>query len=305
MAAVKRCTSPGAVQALGVAAAHLSNLTYVAGRVTASGADILNELADAVAALRDGSYPLFGQHLGKAGRKALLSNDSASELPEGKPTEEQIVNVSAGIIQGFFGEGFEMDITSEHKVSTFPFKKMMKYFQGKMRNGTSEGQPAMDPIEQQLDGGFHIHIDLHTCVHKNLDFFQSALFGAWYIFARSTTNLMHVTQVPVLLSSVMRELPQALERCGVSQDQVRMLEDSVLSLQRVYVNVETPDVSAGYNETIKALHQAAQHWDDLSWFEFGEDLGGLLLEFVLDGFPELYSVGPTGRLLKLEEQITA
>merc|ERR1740121_1469368 len=80
-----------------------------------------------------------------------------------------------------------------------------------------------------------------------------------------------------------------------------MLEDSVLSLQRVYVDIETPDVGnkEGYNETIKALHRAADHWDELSWFEFGEDLGGLLLEFVLGDFPELYSVGPTGRLLKL------
>merc|ERR1740121_1406620 len=86
-----------------------------------------------------------------------------------------------------------------------------------------------------------------------------------------------------------------------------MLEDSVLSLQRVYVDIETPDVGnkEGYNETIKALHRAADHWDELSWFEFGEDLGGLLLEFVLDGFPELYSVGPAGRLLKRPSPGTA
>jgi len=293
--AIERCTTPQAIQALNLAAFHLSNLTYVAGHMTANGADILDEIADAVASLRDGSYTGFGRHLGKAGRKVLLSNSSSdSSLPEGPPTEDQIINVSAGIIQGFFGEGFVLDITAEHKVSTLPLNEMMRYFHKKRHDST-----ALPPLADSLGGEMNIHIDLHSCVHKNLDFFQSALFGAWFVFAGAAVNVMEVTQAPIFLSSVMHALPGALKRCGVTREKIGMLEDSVLALQHVHVDLQTPDTHSSYNKTIRELHTAAKHWEQMEWFTFGEDLGNLLMELVLGGFPELYSVGPSGRLLKL------
>merc|ERR1712137_422062 len=168
---------------LELAAEHLSNLTYVAGHLNANGADIVREVASASKAFDSGDYRTFGREIGQAGRKILLSKSNIPNLPEFSPSLHQLVNMSAGIAQGFFGRGFSIDITSDKKIVTMSVDET---------SGWDLDEDNDDSIEHKPENEGHmlkLHVDMHRCVKRNRHFFfSSAVFGVLYFFAQQDVS---------------------------------------------------------------------------------------------------------------------
>ena len=132
----RQCGQGDAFRALQLAGRHLRSLRYVEGRLIANGADVVTELADARQSYQQGDFRTFGRDLGRVFRKVLLARNADGDLPEGLPDKLVLANVTAGMLRGFFGEGFALNIHT---------------------------QPGDDPL----------HIDLHNCIGQNLAVPQS------------------------------------------------------------------------------------------------------------------------------------
>merc|ERR1712137_1420890 len=184
---------------LELAAEHLSNLTYVAGHLNANGADIVREVASASKAFDSGDYRTFGREIGQAGRKILLSKSNVPNLPEFSPSLHQLVNMSAGITQGFFGRGFSIDITSDKKIVTMTVEETSGWDLDDDTDGPTQSKP--DDEGKMLK----LHVDMHKCVKRNREFFSSAVFGVLYFFAEQDVSDEEaddaIFKIPLFLAS--------------------------------------------------------------------------------------------------------
>merc|ERR1719343_1524959 len=105
------------------------------------------------------------------------------------PGEEELGNVTSGMMQGFWGPGSYMDVT------------------------TKNGDPN-NPI----------HIDMNTCVHNNIGFFQQVWAGTMYVFAQKASqgadnglsSSKGKLQFGTTLAFTMLEVPGALSKCNVN-----------------------------------------------------------------------------------------
>jgi len=273
------CVDDQAQESLRRAGEHLSNLTYVAGHLRANGADIVQEMADAVKHFDHEEFRHFGHDVGRALRKVLLSRALPPMLPEGAPTEEELERMSAGVIQGFFGKGFAVDITSDAEVASEPAEPNAR---------------KAEPLD--------LHIDLHKCVKKNLKYFQSATLGTSFYFAQTQFADEQAGSgiLPSFLTTTLAELPNMLRICGVTDEQQEMLVDSLLALDQLHVHFQLPAAAqdADFDETVKQLKRAADDWKALDWFALGKDLGKMLQGLVLQVFPQQYAVDDAGALRK-------
>jgi len=271
---VKKCVKGDALEALQTAGEHMQSLQYVSGHLIANGADIVTELADAVMAYQKDDFQTFGHNLGKSLRKVLLSHSTNSSLPEGLPGKAVIANVTAGVLRGFFGEGFALDLHTK---------------------------PGYDPI----------HIDLHNCIGRNLMFFQS-VWGATMFFygqkaaqggdgqAKKKKPKQDSTHWGAALALTMMQFPTALRRCNIGSEEEHMLMDSIRALGRgFHYNLEVPSGTAlTEDQMAKAMAQTVRDWAQMKWYTFGLDLGKLLQAMFETVYSQQYTVDSTGSLRK-------
>jgi len=92
-----RCMQGRSLDTFNLAENHLRNLSYVGGAIIANGADIIAELKDALRAFRSGNLHTFGEDIGRAWRKVLLSN--VHHLPRSREASQ---STSRGLVEGFF-----------------------------------------------------------------------------------------------------------------------------------------------------------------------------------------------------------
>merc|ERR1719162_666824 len=152
----KQCLHPDALEAMNVARAHLADLNFVSGRLAANGEDVMAELADAVTAYKEHEFKQFGSDIGTVLRKVFLSKRTGKglpTLPEGMPDPEVVSNVTRGLLEGFFGEGSEVDVLM--------------------------GGDAMHAAQT-------LPIDLHSCINNNMAFFQSVYAEIMFFFAQKS-----------------------------------------------------------------------------------------------------------------------
>jgi hypothetical protein len=270
---MQNCLHGDALQALHRAGQRMRSMEQVEGHFLANGADIIQEMSDAVERYEGQDFHGFGNDIGIAARKVLLSNSTDSTLPEGLPQADVMANVSQGLLDGFFGRGMAADVN--------------------LRGSDPSG---------------NIHVDLHDCMTRNKQFFQSAWASTMYLFAREDAqghssiarNLgNHRAQVGTALALTMMQVPKALGRCGITPAQEEMMIDSVKALGHgARFRMETPvsadnldkdTVALGVAETVKS-------WSTMRWHTFGQDLGRLMQAMVAEVFPQKYSVDGAGRL---------
>lgn len=101
------CKEGRSLDAFNLAEHHLRNLSYVGGHLVANGADIIPELKDALKAFADGKFRTFGEDIGRAWRKVLLSK--ISDLPENK---KALQLTSQGLVEGFLSS--DVHIVGKH-----------------------------------------------------------------------------------------------------------------------------------------------------------------------------------------------
>jgi len=289
------CLGEQAQNAVTKAESHLMNLTYVEGHLRANGADIVEEIAQATRDFQEMRLRSCGRSVGRAVRKVLLSKATEPMLPEGAPSEQELVKMSAGIIQGFFGKGFELIITSDAKLVTEPQEPVGEEWSFLTEPNAAAAPKAPEPERVNL------HIDLHKCVKDNLKYFQSATYGTSFYFAQLESNLQDSGElnVPAMLTATLQALPQMLRTCGISEKQQEMLVDSLFALNQIHIALQvTKPPEMNFNKTVAQLQKAADDWKALDWFALGKDLGRMLLGLVLQTYPQEYSVDDTGALRK-------
>merc|ERR1712151_382229 len=100
---------------------HLSNMTYVSGRLLTDGVDVMDELSNAFSSLEHRNYRAFGKNLGTAGRKVLLSKHSGlADLDFQAPSDASIEQVTEGLFASFFGRGFDLQIVADDALAVAP-----------------------------------------------------------------------------------------------------------------------------------------------------------------------------------------
>eukprot|EP00413_Alexandrium_margalefii_P005842 CAMPEP_0204523312 /NCGR_PEP_ID=MMETSP0661-20131031/6777_1 /ASSEMBLY_ACC=CAM_ASM_000606 /TAXON_ID=109239 /ORGANISM="Alexandrium margalefi, Strain AMGDE01CS-322" /LENGTH=486 /DNA_ID=CAMNT_0051529011 /DNA_START=42 /DNA_END=1502 /DNA_ORIENTATION=- len=295
------CLGPTSREAVREAGMHMANLTYVSGQLQANGADVVKELADAYRAFEAGKLRLFGKNLGRACRKVLLARTAAPRLPEGAPPLAALANLTAGALRGFFGKGFELDLSLQGEGATT------------LTTAAAEGgRPAgLDTFMVTDAGGspgassgasVNLRIDVHRCIKANLPYFQPALFEVLEYFARQ--DLAAESDVeeafPDFIMSMMEEAPATLSRCGLGERELDMLAAAAEALGSLRMRLRLPRAAgqAAAGSAVAELERAAKDWKALNWFELGKDLGRMLLQLIVQDFPQKYSLDPVGGSLR-------
>lgn len=265
---VKECVKGDARQAFQIAGKHMQSLRYVEGKLVANGADIVTELADALQNYEKHNYKSFGHDMGRVLRKVLLSKN-ANGLPEGLPGKLVIANITAGVMRGFFGEGFALNLQT---------------------------QPGYDPL----------HIDLHQCVGSNLAFFQS-LWGATMLFygkkdarGQHSVSSSEKPNFGATLALTVMQLPSALRKCNIGEEQEHMLMDSIKRLgSGMKYNLDLPKTDTADEDKIaNDMATTVKDWARTDYYTFGQHLGYLLQEMFVDVYGQKWSVDHRGTLRK-------
>merc|ERR1712187_639499 len=118
----KSCLKGDVLAEFDKAETHLSNMTYVSGRLLTQGVDVMDELSDAFNSFEHKNYRAFGKDLGTAGRKVLLAKHSGlADFTE--PSAEPIEQVTEGLFASFFGKGYDLQIAADDAPSNVPMSQ--------------------------------------------------------------------------------------------------------------------------------------------------------------------------------------
>jgi len=235
-----------------------------------------------VMAYEDKNVTRFGHDVGIALRKVFLSKNGGSTLPEGMPGNVELANVTAGMLKGFFGKGTTLNL---------------KF--------------AKDPSA-------NTQVDMHSCVSKNLGFFQQIWGTTMYLFAQKASGADSMHSAPVgstkgqfqlgtqLMFSMM-EMPQAMAKCNIDPEQRSMIMDSVKSFGHgMGMKFGLPNNEVSKQQFTQDFAQTVKDWSNFKWYEFGNGLGHLMQESVVSFFPQKYNVGQDGLLRQqLEDAVTS
>jgi len=266
----RECVKKETLQALGEAGQHLLNASYVRSHIIANGVDIATELADAIKSFDNHDYHKLGQEMGLAWRKVLLA--PRASLPQGAPSLEELEDISEGMLEGFFGPGFVLKVSSDAMGA-----------QSNFRGVRPEGWT----------------IDVHQCVARNKKEFQKVMNEVSQLMAKQALSSLQdfAENLEFALGAAIFDLPRVLRRCNVHREQEEMLADSILALQTPKLRVKSSAVWQPTEDGVQHFAQTAVlAWEARRWKDCGEDLGGLLRELVLRFLPEQYSVDDSGRM---------
>jgi len=269
---VKDCVKGDALDLLKKTAHHLMNTSFVVNRFVVNGVDIARSLSDGIIAYEAHNFKKFGNDIGTALRKILLSKaQHGTKLPEGVPEETIIQETTDGLMRGFFATGSGVEITD-----------------------------AADP---RVD----ISLNLHQCIAGNSVFFKDIFMGFWSLIAQMSANKeqhgldghkprQDQSSWSNDLMMAMAQFPMALDRCNVGSRTEEMLSEAIYSLKEVEVNIMFPSTKLTADYATNEMAKAVEDWTKWKFEDFGKELGKVLRDLVLQAFPQKYSVDSFGRL---------
>jgi len=260
---VKKCVHADALAAFQLAGVHMRSLQYMEGRFRANGKEIAVELANATKAYEDHNPHEFGRNVGKALRKVLLSSSNGTQLPEGPPNTSAMANMSAGLIEGFFGPGAALDVKSD-------------------------------------DYPMPVHIDMHQCMSENVKFFQQVWAETMFLFAQedldgnainNISGAQKKAQFGTTVAFSMMQLPSALKQCNLGSDEQDVLEDAIKAMGKgTSFKFTWPDGSIDKDEVANKMADSVKAWSELDYHTIGTKLGRLLQEFAVKAYPQKYAM---------------
>lgn len=260
---VKKCVHADALAAFQLAGVHMRSLQYMEGRFRANGKEIAVELANATKAYEDHNPHEFGRNVGKALRKVLLSSSNGTQLPEGPPNTTAMANMSAGLIEGFFGPGAALDVKSD-------------------------------------DYPMPVHIDMHQCMSENVKFFQQVWAETMFLFAQedldgnainNMSGAQKKAQFGTTVAFSMMQLPSALKQCNLGSDEQDVLEDAIKAMGKgTSFKFTWPDGSIDKDEVANKMADSVKAWSELDYHTIGTKLGRLLQEFAVKAYPQKYAM---------------
>lgn len=268
---IKNCVQGDAVKLLEETAHHLINMTYLESRIIVSGVDILSYLADSITAFENRNYEKFGNDIGAALRKVLLSNSTKSRaLPEGVPEQDIIRKTIEGLMQGMFVRGETLE------------------------------------IEDRKYSDVDIKLDLHRCIAGNEPFFNGIFSGIWSAIATLSVNAdQHSLGANQTLGQpkwtgelmvAMLQLPAALQRCDIDMENQQMMMEAIQSLGQLKVRFHLPQSKASMRQVSARMARGVKAWTNWHFTEFGREIGYMFRELLLMAYPKKYSIDAHGRL---------
>lgn len=272
------CVKGDALATFHLAMEHMKDLHFLERHFLGNGGDVLAEMADAVKAFEAGDKNRFGNLLGQALRKIVLSKQLQHALPKGIPAGMVMENVTEGFAEGFFGKGATLMVDSPE-----------------------------DPEHP-------IKIDLHQCVGNNLNFFQKILQSTNQFFhsqhqtagdhqARFQDSAKERAQFTTGMAMAMMQMPIALKQCNLNKHQESMLIDGLKSMG---TDMKFDFVNGGKAPSKQAVANSMatviKDWSQFKWNNFGRDSGSLMQAMAHQMFPEKYSIDEDGRLKQLLEE---
>jgi len=262
------CLHSDALAALRESSKHMQNAQYISGHIMSNGQDIVEELADAMLAYKARDFKKFGSDFGTAMRKVFLCKADGSGMPEGRPDEAVVANVTEGLLEGFFGEGSQLSIS-------FP-------------------------------GGSTIPIDLHQCIANNLGTFTSVWSEIMFLYAKKVAGTKAKDKEQLEWSTAvaftMMKIPGALEKCSLGPEEQQMLQEAIAGLASgrqggLGWDFQMPGSTRVSSEQLEEhLAITIKAWAEQRWMTFGQDLGRLLQEMVLTVFAKKYTLDSDGLL---------
>jgi len=252
-----RCNPGQTLNLFQLADRHLRNLSYVGGHLVASGADIVGELAEAVDAYHRKSFGRFGEAIGRAWHKVLLSD--VRQVPAPGKTKA-IKETSFGLIEGFFDPSFIVELIGEGE--------------DEQKGSSKEESKPMN-------------IDLKKCMQDdNMRFFAEVWEATWLLFTQFSGQLNQTVgddRWERLLAVAFVDMPDAMMKCGVKKNQAKALVDALKSLEGLDFVMDMTSKQVRTAEASVDLSQAIADFSKKRWHDFGADIGRLLRELVLFG----------------------
>eukprot|EP00401_Gymnodinium_catenatum_P006486 CAMPEP_0117524716 /NCGR_PEP_ID=MMETSP0784-20121206/35393_1 /TAXON_ID=39447 /ORGANISM="" /LENGTH=541 /DNA_ID=CAMNT_0005320881 /DNA_START=87 /DNA_END=1712 /DNA_ORIENTATION=+ len=319
----KQCLQGDAQEALLEAVEHMGNMSFVEGRVWANGADIMTELANAVAAFDGKDLHSFGRFMGEASRKVLLAERSRTDMP--LPSAEAVQQLSENLVAELFGRGASMKLVTDVAVpvTMLPIASVetMTTAAPSLR-----GPAAFQPGEKPIPGFFTtpapvlvaltsaapewamrphtvLKIHLHRCVNENLELFEEAWTPILELLrnaaAKGLVGSPDGTPTGPSMGSMamaMLDLQTALQMCNIGPEEEDMLLDSLSSGSRFRTEVQLASDRPQSAEMTNGIAEALEDWRAERWPALGTELGKLLRSAVMISLSQKYAVDATGRL---------
>lgn len=273
---LKNCVQGDALFLLNQTGHNFINGSFLKRTFVVNGVDIVHALGDSIIAYEAGDYHKFGTDLGLTLRKVLLSNrtNATHMLPEGYPEKKLIADASAGLMSGFFADGSNIEIT--------------------------------DDLRDDVD----LKVDLHQCIARNSKFFGEIWMGIWDLIAKFAVNKeQHFDGNDFIgdlnsgssrwngeLMQALWLLPTALQKCNINPQAQHMMLEAIQTMGHVHVKAKFPNDKINTQDGTLKVGKAVKAWTNWDFKGFGSELGKLLREFVMLGFPKKYSVDHAGRL---------
>jgi hypothetical protein len=311
-----KCLKEDAKAELKSASQHLGNLSFMGGRLVANGVDIMTDLGKAAGAYDNQNYRLFGDMMGLAARKVLLSQkgEGIQEITGIKPTAEDVADVTNGLVRSLFKEGMTLQVSSDALTTMAPLppQYMAMYTPAPGTNVTAEPPPTLVPWT--LLPAAEVNVDLHQCVAGNKELFKDAWTPVWNICSKmakgqavsmGTADMSAVEKATGegaegfgALAMSMLDAQIALRRCGFTAEQEAILYDA---FQAGGKSIHTKFESGDHQEFTKGdmseiTADAIDAWKGKNFQKFGQLVGQALRDITIETFPEKYYVDSDGRL---------
>jgi len=262
---------------------HLNDGSYLIDHLECNADCVYINTVDAGKAFEAQHPEAAGKHMGSALRCLLLSK---AELPEGPPGPEDTGSVIEGFFTGFFGNN-----------ATLTIRKV-------------------DDLDEKDD----VVLNLSECLSSNMQTWEDAWSEIWVLVssaasqpelgAAPTTGSAPIpvqggyepseseaeSQDPMkqmedmwnkLTTMILVELPQAMKKCGVSDEQSVMLLDSLGEINTFQTSLQIPGKQDVY-ATLETLGKAVDEWQNGDYNKFGASMGmffrGLLVTFLNDKY---------------------
>lgn len=278
------CLHHDGLEALKLAAEHMSDISYLSQHLVSNGMDVCTQFAEGAECWRKGDRLGFGHELGTALRKVFLSSQASGRNPAQVPSVHALANITEAFLGTFFGPGVSLDVQ------------------------TVQGSN----VDQSL------HLNLHHCIGENADLLEKTLASTMFIYGQEAKKRKEehlgatVSHIPIqtnlakFLAYDLVQLPSALKRCQIDDEHRSMIEDAIIAIGsgegaifRFHSGRDAPTEA----DVLKQMTRTAQDWQRFlqkpedSW-AFGRNLGKLAQELTRAVFPEKYDLDSFGNLHK-------
>jgi len=261
------CLQPDMEEQFDVAKKSLADGHMIGKQILVHGADIAEELDDAVSYVEEQNFSESGRCIGQALRRIVLQTSRLP--PEGAPGKDEVAAMTGGLITGLLG--------------------------GPTLVASEDGNPA------------NWTLNFTACVIGAKAGFTHLWLDLWGNFSHLAADPSpHGTLSPKLwqgwMSDFLLHAPLLLQSCGLSLEVIDMLNDGASAVGKLHLNLSMETHRVAWEDVHDSLHRAVHVFKDNDWQAFGTYLGRAVQDFLLYLLPHAYGKTPSGILQRYSTQ---